>query len=425
MARWFRAAMIGSVLLAQPAYAADIAVDIATGMILTATEADALRRPASLAKLMTAYVAFEALASDEVAEGERVPVSAFAARTPPVKLRMRAGSKIEFAEALGAAVVGSKNDAAVVVAEAIAGSEEAFVERMNVTASHLGMSNTRFANATGLPAPGQQTTARDMALLSRAMLTQFPQRSKLLSRRSVTALGRRVSTTNPLFGRVKGAEGLKTGFTCAAGYSVAALVERSGRRIIAVTLGHPSKNSRLREARGLIEAAFKIADGGDALTPAKAKAGLPPDIGACSGAATQLIATDISPEEKALYAAEVAKARQRAAGEPNLPRPSIARVLSKKEPPKPLAPPPLSGWSVFIGAHISEQAAETRLQAAHRLLRQRGTIRVERRVRDGRFLALIYGLDQRIAVNFCKSVSTYCLTLTPARLLNARAQWRR
>ncbi len=425
MVGFFRAAMIGGVLLAQPVFAADIAVDLSTGTILTASEADALRRPASLAKLMTAFVAFEALASEEITEDKRVSVSAFAARTPPVKLRMRAGSKIEFAEVLGAAVVGSKNDAAVVVAEAIAGSEAAFVERMNVAASRLGMSNTRFANATGLPAPGQQTTARDMALLSQALLAQFPRRSELLSRRSVTALGRRVSTTNPLFGRVKGAEGLKTGFTCAAGYSVAALVERNGRRIIAVTLGHPSKKSRLSGARGLIEAAFKIGDGIGPLASAKAKTGSPPDIGACSGAAAQLIATDISPEEKALYAAEVAKARQRVAVNLESAEPPVVRVLPKKDPPKPSAPPPLSGWGVFIGAQTSEQVARTRLRDAHRQLAQRGTIRIERRRRDGRVLALIYGLDQRAAINFCKASSRYCLTLTPARLLNARAQWRR
>ena len=418
----FRAALIAAFLLVQPTQAADIAVDVSDGVILTATDADDLRRPASLTKLMTAFVAFEALEAGEIKSDTKVTVSKFASARPPVKLGMRSGSKIGFAEVLGAAVVGSKNDAAVVVAEAVAGSLETFVARMNTAALRLGMTNTRFANATGLPAQGQYTTARDMALLSRALLSQHPERARLLSRRSVTALGRRISTTNPLFGRVKGAEGLKTGFTCAAGYSIAALVERDGRRVVAVTLGHATKNARLSAARGLIDAAFQLSGTGETLASAAATRGTPPDIGACSGAPATLIATDISPEEKALYAAELAKARSRVNWQ-STSRPLVP--VRRAQPAPPPAPPPLSGWGVFLGAHTSSAAARERLALAHRRLGKRGTIRVERRQRDGRTLAVIYGLDQQTASALCKSVSSYCLTLAPARLLNRRAQWRR
>jgi len=422
MVRFFGAALISLAVWANHAGAADIAVDVSSGTILTSTDADALRLPASLAKLMTAFVAFEAMEAGEITDGSRVTVSKFAAARPPVKLRLRAGTEIKFADVLGAAVVGSKNDAAVVVAEAVAGSQRAFVERMNDAASRLGMTNSRFANATGLPEAGQRTTARDIALLSRALLMRFPQRARLLSKRSVSALGRRVSTTNPLFGRVRGAGGLKTGFTCAAGYSVAALVERDGRKVIAVTLGHASKNARLSSARGLIEAAFKLPVTGETLDSGKVRAGSPPDIGACSGAGASLVATDISPEEKALYAAELAKARARAD------RQAVWRPSVSNPPPlpaKPPSPPPLSGWAVFMGAFPTRDASNAELRVFHRRIGGRGTIRVEGRPRDGKFLAVIYGLEQRTASALCKSVSRYCVTLTPARLLNTKAQWRR
>ena len=429
-----RAALIGSVLLVQggfAAHAADIAVEVSGGAVLTATDADALRRPASLTKLMTAFVAFEAMQAGEIDADTPVTVSKFAADRPPVKLRLRAGSEIAFAEVLGAAVVGSKNDAAVVVAEAVSDSETGFVRRMNAAAARLGMTNTRFANATGLPAAGQQTTARDMALLSRALLLQFPERAGLLSRRSVTALGRRVPTTNPLFGRVEGAQGLKTGFTCAAGYSIAALVEREGRRVIAVTLGHRRKADRLRAARGLIDAAFQLPATARVLAAAPPVKGTPPDIGACSGAPAALMATDISPEEKALYAAELAKARSRVNWQAARPEigtaapPVVRRTIRAPAPVAPPPPPPLSGWGVFLGAHPTPAAAQSHLKAAHRKLGLRGTIRTERRQRDGRVLALIYGLDQSTASALCKATARYCLTISPARLLNKRAQWRR
>lgn len=416
MVRLARAALIFAALWAAPVRAADIAIDLANGSVLTETDADAPRRPASLAKLMTAYVAFEALSAGELSDNTQVTVSEFASRRPPVKLRMRAGSTIGFAEVLGAAVVGSKNDAAVVVAEAVAGSQDAFVARMNVAAARLGMTNTRFANATGLPQAGQQTSARDMALLAQALLTQFPQRARLFSRRSVTALGRGVSTTNPLFGRVKGAEGLKTGFTCAAGYSIAALIERDGRRVIAVTLGHATKNARLSSAKGLIEAAFQLPAGATLLAPAAQTNLAPPDIGACSGAPARLFATDISPEEKALYAAELAKARQRVVAGVSAPmRAAIPRAVAT-------VPPPLSGWGVFLGAHSSNGLALDALRSARRL---GGSPKTEQRRRDGRFLAYYYGLDRQRATAICKSVAVYCVVLAPVRLLNPKAQWRR
>ena len=424
MGRGIGASVLVACLWGLPVLGADIAVDVASGEILTATDADAPRLPASLTKLMTAYVAFEAMAEGEVKPDQRVEVSRFAARRPPVKLGLSVGRTVPFFEILSAAVVGSKNDAAAVVAEAVAGSETAFVMRMNDTARALGMTNTTFANATGLPAPGQKTTARDIALLSRALLLTYPKRSELFSRRSVTALGKRVGTTNPLFGRVKGAEGLKTGFTCAAGYAISGLVKRDGRSIIAVTLGHKNKNARLSAVKGLIEAAFKLSGSGEFLQSSPAGSLPPPDVGACGAATVNVVATDIPPEEMALYAAELAKAKRRVAVKKWQSSPPQTLPTKPKEPVA-AVPPPLSGWAVFLGAHANEQIARSAIRALRLRIGKRGIGRTERRLRDGWYLALVHGLDRNAAAAFCRVSDRYCVVLPPARLLNNRAQWRR
>ena len=260
-------------------------MDVERGAVLVADDADAIRRPASLVKLMSAYVAFAALEIGDVTEEEIVTISARAAGQPPVKLRLRAGQKVPFGDLLAAMAIGSKNDAAVAVAEAVAKSEDAFVARMNDAAEKLGMVNTRYANASGLPASGQRTTARDVAILALALLTDHPERSLIFSERRTRAAGRGVTTTNPLFGRVPGAQGMKTGFTCAAGYNIAGLVEREGRRVLAVTLGHPGKSARLRAVKALIEKGFKALGTDEPLGPGLPDATPPPNIGGCSGAA--------------------------------------------------------------------------------------------------------------------------------------------
>ena len=438
MGRVFGATILIASLWGAPVVGADIAVDVTSGEVLTATDADAPRLPASLTKLMTAYVAFEAMAMGEIKPDQRVEVSRFAAQRPPVKLGLSPGTTVPFLDILSAAVVGSKNDAATVVAEAVAGNEAAFVARMNDAARALGMTNTTFANSTGLPAPGQKTTARDIALLSRALLLTYPKRSDLFSRRSVTALGKRVGTTNPLFGRVKGAEGLKTGFTCAAGYAIAGLVERDGRRIIAVTLGHQNKSKRLNAVKGLIEAAFQLSGSGELLESGPAGSLPPSDVGACGAATAKVVATDIPPEEMALYAAELAKAKRRVAVKKWQSSPP-QQVQTKPESQSSLSrngqtnaggtvaalPPPVSGWGVFLGAHANEQVARSAIRALRLRIGTHGVGRTERRVRDGRFLALLHGLNRREASTFCRVSDRYCVVLPPALLLNPRAQWRR
>lgn len=409
--------------------AAEIAVDVDRGTVLVAEEPDAIRHPASIVKLMSAYVAFKALERGDVTEEQSVIISARAARQPPVKLRLRTGQEALFGDLLAAMAIGSKNDAAVAVAEAVAGSEEAFVALMNDAAASLGMVNTRYANASGLPAPGQRTTARDTAILALTLLTDHPERSLIFSERRTRAVGRGVSTTNPLFGRVPGAQGMKTGFTCAAGYNIAGLVERDGRRVLAVTLGHSGKAARLTAVRALIEEGFDALGTGRPLEPGARSGAQAPNIGGCAGRAVAKAAPDREKESDAYIPPDRPRPvmRQALAPPPVQPARPLAPLVAPKAPP---ALRPLSGWAAFFGAFSSEQAATQRLTAvsARAAKGRRLPARVLPRSRDGRHLGVIYALTQAQAKALCtiaKRAGAYCLTLSPATLLNPRAQWRR
>lgn len=416
-----------------PAQAARIAVDLTTGSVLVEGKADEPRYPSSLVKLMTAYVAFEALERGKIDEDDEIEVSAEVAKTPPVKLGLKKGGNITFGEALEAALIGSKNDAAVAVAEAVAGSESDFVELMNAVARKLGMASTKFVNATGLPATGQVTTARDMALLARALLRDHPDRSGLFSKRATKVGKRSVTTTNPLFGRVKGAKGLKTGFTCAGGYSIAALIERGERRVVAVTLGHESKAIRLRAIRALVDVAFEAKADGQPLVPRSQSVEGPPNVRACAGKSVPMVATDIPPEEMALFRAALKVAREKMAAkrwidEPPPRKPIRAAAHTTAEPGAGTAS--LSGWGVFLGAHASESEANSVMSEVREAakLSQRSHASLEGRKRDGRVLSVLHGLDRRSAAKACRAarkLSHYCLTLAPAKLVNRRARWRR
>ncbi len=429
-------------LMMTPVQAAQIAVDVDRKEILVADAPDAIRHPASLVKLMTAYIAFAALEAGEITDDEAVTISAKAARQPPVRLRIRKGQKIPFGDLLAATAIGSKNDAAVAVADAIAGDETAFVARMNAAAARLGMVNTRYANASGLPAPGQHTTARDVAILAQALLTEHPERSTLFSERGTRAGGRRVTTTNPLFGRVLGAQGMKTGFTCAAGYNIAGLVERDGRRVLAVTLGHKRKAARLTAVKALIDDGFdRLGQGkkkGRALAPGAPVPATAPDIGSCKGgkavvakATPKIPDTYIPPPRPMTVPKSVLQPvpQRRAA----LPKPTpIPRALPRKPSPAPAPPPPppLSGWAVSLGAFDSDRAAHTRLKAVNAIATKAITLpsKIVTRRRDNRRLGIIYGLSQSQARALCglaKGIGQYCLTLSPQALLNPKARWRR
>jgi len=258
------AAVLAMMLTAGLAQArpAALVIDARTGQVLHAQDATQPWYPASLAKMMTIYVALEAAEGGETALDTKLTVSANAAAQMPVKLYLRAGDVLTVKEAIVALITRSANDVAVALAEHLAGTEEAFAERMTATAERLGMGSTVFANASGLPHPDNATTARDMALLARALMTDFPQHFHFFGARGFAWKGRTLPTINGIVVSYQGADGLKTGFTCGSGYNLVASAERDGRRVIAVLLGARSRDGRRAEMVGLLDRAWK-ADAGE------------------------------------------------------------------------------------------------------------------------------------------------------------------
>ena len=235
-----------------PRYAG-IVIDVRTGRALYSHDADQRRYPASLAKMMTLYILFEEIEAGRLSRNQALPVSRNAARQPPSKFGVRAGSTIKVRNAIRAIAVRSANDVAVVVAEAIAGTEDAFARRMTQKAAELGMRNTVFRNASGLPNSGMVTTARDMGILARAIMARFPRESRVFATESFSYDGRRYTSTNRLLGQVRGVDGIKTGYTRASGYNLAASVRRRGTHLIVIVMGERSGSARNGHVAALMD----------------------------------------------------------------------------------------------------------------------------------------------------------------------------
>lgn len=238
-------------------YAA-IVVDANTGEVLYAKRADSPRYPASITKVMTLYLAFEAISEGRLKPTDLITVSARAASQPPTKLGLAAGEQITVDDAMKAIAVKSANDMAVALAEHIGGTEQRFAALMTLRGQELGMSNTRYVNASGLPDSRQISTARDIAILSRAVMRDFPQYYSLFSLRSFTYRGVTVNNHNRLLGQMWGVDGLKTGYTNASGYNLAASAVRDGRRLIAVVLGGRSTVTRDDHVEDLLLTGFDV-----------------------------------------------------------------------------------------------------------------------------------------------------------------------
>jgi len=234
-----------------------ILFDAANGRVLYTEDQDQPWHPASLTKIMTAYLVFDALKSGTLTLEQKIPVSANAHALPPSKLGLPVGAEITVNLALKALIVKSANDAAVMLAEAIGGTEEAFVHSMNATALKLGMTQTRFVNPHGLPALEQVTTARDLARLTKAVLADFPAQQELWTMADMQIGRRRLRTHNGLLRTYEGADGLKTGFICDSGFNVVATATRDNRRLAAVVLGEYSSRDRSLRAASLLEYGFR------------------------------------------------------------------------------------------------------------------------------------------------------------------------
>ncbi|MGE0828251.1 MAG: D-alanyl-D-alanine carboxypeptidase family protein [Hyphomonadaceae bacterium] len=249
---------------ASPAFAqaandryAAIVIDVETNEVLHADAADERRFPASLTKMMTLYMLFEAMERGEIGLEDRLVASRHASRQPPSRLGVRRGDTLTVEQAIGALVVQSANDVAAMVGERLGGTESNFAARMTQRAHQLGMTNTRFMNASGLPDPQIRTTARDMAMLSIAIWRDFPQYYHFFQTPTNAWRGREGRNHNRLLGAVDGVDGIKTGYTRASGFNLASSAVRNGRRVIAVVLGGESAAARDAQVAYLIEGAYE------------------------------------------------------------------------------------------------------------------------------------------------------------------------
>lgn len=282
LTRPVQALALGLLLVAAPEAAkanpkyAGIVVDAKTGKTLYSSSADAYRYPASLTKIMTLYVVFEELEAGRLSLDSRLKVSKYASGRPPSKIGLKPGKTIRVKDAILALVTKSANDVATVVAENIGGSEKKFAERMTRTARQLGMKKTTFRNPHGLPNSGQRTSARDMATLGRAIQERFPQYYGYFKTRSYKYNGRTYGNHNRLLGRVKGVDGIKTGYIRASGFNLVTSVKRDGRHIVAVVMGGRSGKSRNAQMTKLINRYLPKASRGKKTAPAIVKRGIQP-----------------------------------------------------------------------------------------------------------------------------------------------------
>ena len=381
-----------------PARAASLVVDVETGQVISADAPNHLWYPASLTKMMTVYIALTEIEAGRLGFDDKIKVSAHAAGQTPVKFGLKAGQVITVRQAINATIVASANDAAVALAEKLAGSEEAFAQRMTAMARSIGMPRTVFRNASGLPNDAQVTTARDLAVLATALLRDYPKHYPLFNQRAVTIGKRSRGTVNSILGSYAGADGFKTGFTCGSGYNLVASATRDGRRVIGVVLGSPNRAQRVAEMTGLLNRAFgtdaphgaTLAELGQVITAADN--GAPPTIlsgGKCTAAV----------------------------GEDGGTITSAAR---------------LTGWGIVFGAYPERGKAQQVLDSAKSSLgplAKGGRPAIVQKAYEGtaRYSAMLVGLDQQAAGNACKALwdkKVYCLAVSPQVLGNPDSVWR-
>ncbi len=239
-----------------------IVVDVGRGVVIGHDNSDRRWPPASVTKIMTAYLVFKALKTGQLKLTSPVVISAKALSEPPSKMGYKAGTVLTVDNALKMMLVRSANDIAMALAETVGGSEANFVKMMNAQARQLGMNGTSFRNPNGLPADGQYSTARDLAVLARATWMQFPEYRDYFAITAIRAGNKVLRSYNTLLDHYRGANGMKTGFICASGFNVVASATKNGRTLIAVVLGETSAAQRAETAAGLLNRGFNGVFGG-------------------------------------------------------------------------------------------------------------------------------------------------------------------
>jgi len=370
-----------------------LVIDAATGQELDGSNADDLRHPASLTKLMTLYLLFQALDAGRLRLDDALPVSRHAVSMQPTRLGIAAGGTLTVREAALGMIVHSANDAAVVVAEALGGDESAFADLMTQTARQLGMRNSVFRNASGLPNPMQVTTARDLAILARALLNDFPHYYPLFATLSWSFRGRDVQTHNRVLKTYPGADGLKTGYINSSGFNLVTSAVHGGRRLIGVVLGGDSAGERDAIMAAVLDTGF--AEAARQQLPPWRSSAIPPTA---RYQATQFTAPPVE-----------------------VPRIALAAASSRLPPPAQSSKSGLSQWALQIGAFADAAAAQTALKqalAAAPALRQSTTSSVERITVNNRVLyrARLVAGDEEAAARGCRQLEARKISCTPVDL---------
>ncbi len=389
---------------------ASIVIDFETGKVIEQTNADTRNYPASLVKMMTLYMAFEALQEGNLTLDQELPVSRRATGMPPSKLGLKRGETIAVREVILALVTKSANDAAVVMAEALGTKESRFAQMMTKKARKLGMKRTSFRNASGLPNRRQLSTARDMAILARALIRDFPQYYEYFATSEFTYNGRKHRNHNGLLRKYEGTDGLKTGYIRASGFNLAASAMRNGRRIIAVVFGGRSPKSRDRQVARLLDKGFLAA----ASLPLVAKAGPANKPRAKTAAAAPTDAAHPAPALAAVAKDTVEKPAANAGKTVRKQRPGgVERV-----------------WGVQVGAYYRYRLAEdAAIKAAARIPDLLGDTRVHvpsiRGQRGRIYRARLFGLSRSEARGACrklKVLKTDCLVVKDLSALALKNQ---
>jgi D-alanyl-D-alanine carboxypeptidase len=250
------AALIAALPATRAVAEVQLLIEASTGKVLHAENATYPWYPASVTKIMTAYTTLRAVKEGKVSLDTLLPVTKNAAAQQPTKMGFKVGTTVTIDNALKMLMVKSANDVAVVLAEGIGGSIEGFADMMNANARRLGMTQSNFVNPNGLPAENHVTSARDLGILARALIREFPERDSYWHISSIRYGNRVMHNYNSLIDRYPGADGIKTGFICASGYNVVATATRNGRRLIAIVLGAYSGASRAQKAAQLLERGF-------------------------------------------------------------------------------------------------------------------------------------------------------------------------
>ncbi|MER8743834.1 D-alanyl-D-alanine carboxypeptidase [Mesorhizobium sp. M1004] len=366
-----------------------IVVDAKTGKVLYSSDANGRRYPASLTKMMTLYLTFEAMAKGRISRNTPVPFSAKAAAEPPTKLGVKAGGAVSVETAILSMVTKSANDSATALGELLGGSESNFARMMTAKARALGMDGTVFRNANGLPDPGQFTTAHDMAMLGIALREHYPQYYGYFSQRSFLYGRQRINGHNRLLGRIKGVDGIKTGYTRASGFNLVSSVSDGNRRLVAVVMGGTSGRSRDNQMAGLINAYMPRAStrgggalvakaGGDNPAKALAKVFLPKHDDPTS--ADEQSAEGQSADEQTVAAVEepapVVKTRKVKTVIVTAPKVETAQIVAAYAEPTPVSPQAVdpvntasvpAGWAVQVASSPKQSEAQAFLDKTAKL----------------------------------------------------------